>query len=135
MLPKYILVISTIFEVLKIKMTRYFIITFLLIFFCAYLHAQQQSDSLKQYRADTSVTTLTDTSRLNNNSPKAVAHPVIRSDTSGIITLTDTSSLHNDSLKTIAYPAIKSYHSVVDSLLLSGKFINVKELPTYFIAE
>jgi Domain of unknown function (DUF4271) len=135
MLLKYILVISTIFEVLKLKMTRYFFITLLLIFFCAPVHAQQQSDSLKQDRTDTSVASLTDTPRLINKLPKAIVRHVIKSDTTAIITLTDTSGLHKDSLKTIILPPIKSYHSVVDSLLSSAKFINVKEPAVYFIAE
>ena len=134
MLPKYILGISTIFEVLKIKMTRYFITTFLLIFFCSYLYGQQQSDSLKQDRKDTSGITLTDTPRLNIDSPKAVRHSVIKSDASKI-SLTDTSRLNIDSLKTVTHPVVKSYQSVVDSLLSSDKFINVKEPVIYFIAE
>src|SRR5450631_2580564 len=113
---KYILVISTIFEVLKIKMTRHFIITFLLIFFCAYVYAQQQPDSLKQYRTDTPGTTLKDTSRLITHSHKSVVHPIIRPDTSGI-SLTDTSRLNIDSLKTVTHPVVKPYQSVVDSLL------------------
>ena len=132
MLLKYILAISTIFEVLKIKMTRYFITTFLLLFFCSCLLAQQPSDSLKQHRTDTPVITLTDTSGLNIDSPNAVAHRVIKPDTTGII-LKDT--LNTDSIKAIAHPVIKSYHSFVDSLLVSGKFINVKEPAIYFGAE
>ena len=115
-------------------MTRYFITTFLLFFFCPYLHAQQQSDSLQQYRTDTPGTTLKDTSRLITHSHKAVVHPIIRSDTSGI-SLTDTSRLNIDSLNAVTHPVVKSYQSVVDSLLSSGKFINVKEPVIYFIAE
>jgi Domain of unknown function (DUF4271) len=128
------LVISTIFEVLKIKMTRHFIITFLLIFFCAYVDAQQQSDSLQQYRTDTPATTLKDTPRLITHSHKSVVHPIIRPDTSGI-SLTDTFRLNIDSLKTVTHPVVKPYQSVVDSLLSSGKFINVKEPVIYFTAE
>jgi hypothetical protein len=135
MLPKFILGISTIFEVLKIKMTRYFITTFLLFFFCACLHAQQQTDSIRQYRKDTQGNTLTGTSGVNTHSrKKAMGRSVIKPDTAAI-TLTDSSRLNIDSLKAIAHPVIKSYHSVIDSLLSSGKFINVKDAPVYFMAE
>lgn len=98
MLPKYILGISTIFEVLKIKMIRYFITTFLLIFFCGQMFAQQHADSLK------------------------ISH-------------TDASKINTDSLKAMALPLIKSYSSFVDSLLLAGKFINAKDPATYFVTQ
>jgi hypothetical protein len=80
------------------------------------------------------VITLADTSGINTISPKAVGHPVIKSDVSGSA-LTDTSRLNIDSVKAATHPVIKSYHSVVDSLLSSGKFINVKDLVIYFIVE
>ena len=133
MLPKYILVISTIFEVLKIKMIRYFIAAFLFIFFGTCLYAQQVQDSLKQYQTDTSAKKFPDTSKLNNKPPKPkVAHHIARPDTS-IVAVADTSKLNIDSLTRVVYPVLKSYHSVVDSLLLSGKFINAKEPAVYFI--
>ena len=133
MLPKYILAISTIFEVLKMKMTRHFLITFLLVFFGTCLYAQQDQDSLKPHRTDTSVKTIIDTSGLNKKPPKVVHHK-IKADTA-LIVLTDTSRLNVDSLNVVIHPVVKSYRSVVDSLLLAGKFINVKEPATYFIAE
>src|SRR6185503_1669991 len=133
MLPKYILAISTIFELLKIKMTRYFPITLLLIFFGTCLYAQQVQDSLKPFKPDTSVKAIPDTSGFNKKPPKVVHHK-IRPDTA-LIALTDTSRLHVDSLNAVIQPVVKSYYSVVDSLLLAGKFINVKEPATYFVAE
>lgn len=134
MLLKYILGISTIFEVLNMKMKRYCITIFLLIFFCTSSYAQQQSDSLRQQRSDTPGITVADTSRLNIDSPKAVSHRIIKPYASGII-LTDTTRSNTDSLKAIAPSFTKSYHAFVDSLLSAGKFMNVKEPPIYFVAE
>ena len=114
-------------------MTRYFITTLLLIFLCVCLHAQQQPDSLTQQNTDTSGIKLTDSPVLKTYLPKVVPHRRIKPDTSGII-VTDT-NLNPGSLKTIAYSFTKSYHSVVDSLLSAGKFINVKTPAIYFIAE
>src|SRR6185312_13122444 len=131
MLPKYILGISTIFEVLKIKMTRYFLITFLLIFFGTSLYAQQGNDSLKPHRTDTPVKTISDTSGVKL--PKLVRQK-IRPDTS-IMALADSSGKTIDSVAMINQPILKSYHSIVDSLLLANKFINAKESAIYFIAE
>ena len=133
MLPKYILAISTIFEVLKMKMTRHFLITFLLVFFGTCLYGQQVQDSLKPYKPDSSVKAIPDTSGFNKKPPKVVHHR-IRPDTA-LIALTDTSGLHVDSLNVVIQPVVKSYRSVVDSLLLAGKFINVKEPAIYFIAQ
>ena len=72
-------------------------------------------------------------SGVNKTLPKVVHHK-IRPDTS-IMALTDTSKINIDSVTTATQPILKSYHSVVDSLLLAGKFINVKEPATYFITE
>ncbi len=132
MLPKYILVISTIFEVLKLKMTRHFFIIFLFIFLCTSLYAQQGQDSLKLHRIDTSVKTVTDVS--GNKKLPEVVHHKIRPDTS-ITALAYTSKVNIDSVAIVTQPVLKSYHSVVDSLLLANKFINVKESATYFISE
>ncbi|WP_202552187.1 DUF4271 domain-containing protein [Ginsengibacter hankyongi] len=115
-------------------MTRYFITTFLLTFFCAYLHAQQQSASLTQVRTDTLGIKLKDSPGVKTKSPKVVIHRVITPDTSAIL-LKDTTRLNADSIKATAHRIIKSYHSFVDSLLASGKFINVKDPPIFFGAE
>lgn len=48
---------------------------------------------------------------------------------------TDTSIAKIDSLAAASQLKIKSYHSIVDSLLSSNKFINVKDEPVYLIAE
>ncbi len=109
MLPKYILVISTIFELLKIKMTRHFLITFFLVFFGTCLYAQQNQDSLKPHRTDTSVKTIRDTSVVNETLPKVVHHKT-RPDTA-ILALTDTSKINIDSVTTATQPILKSYHS------------------------
>ena len=114
-------------------MTRYFITTFLLIFFCTYLHAQQP-DSLSQIRTDTPGIKLKDSPIAKNNSPKVVVHRVLRPDTSAI-KLKDTTRLNTDTIHATTHLLINSYHSFVDSLLASGKFINVREQPLFFGAE
>ena len=114
-------------------MTRHFILAILLIFLGRCLYAQQEQDSLKQYRTDTAAKKFTDTQQLNNKPPKPkIAHHIARPDTS-IVAVADTSKLNIDSLNRVFHPVLKSYHSVVDSLLLSGKFINAKEPAVYFV--
>ncbi len=133
MLLKYILVISTIFELLKIKMKRRFLITFLFVFFGTYLYAQQDQDSLKPHRTDSLVKIISDSSGVNKKLYKVAQHK-IRPDTS-IMALIDTSKASIDSVAIVTKPVLKSYHSIVDSLLLANKFINAKEPATYFITE
>lgn len=117
-------------------MTRHFILAFILIFFSTCLYAQQEQDSLKQDRIDTAAKKFTDTSsQINNKPPKPkVVHHIARPDTS-IVAVADTSRLHIDSVKTVFHPVVRSYHSVVDSILSSGKFINAKEPPVYFVTQ
>lgn len=133
MLPKYILGISTTFELLKIKMTRHFLIIFLFIFFGKCLYAQQGQDSLKSHETDTSIKTVTDIPSVNKKLP-GIIHNKIRPDTSSTA-LVDTSKVNIDSVAIINQPILKSYHSIVDSLLLADKFINVKDSAIYFIGE
>ena len=47
----------------------------------------------------------------------------------------DSSKRIIDTLAAIQLPKIKTYRSIVDSLLSFNKFINVKDLPVFFVAE
>ena len=133
MLLRYTLVISTIFEELKMKMSRHFIIIFLLFFLCSHVYSQQQIDSLKPNRTDSAIT-IKSPAPLKPDSLKRPAHQVIKP-LKPVIAIKDTSVLNIDSLTVFQKPVLPSYHSVINSLLLSGKFINVNEPSIYFIAQ
>ena len=54
---------------------------------------------------------------------------------SSLLIITDTSSAKIDSSLAVSQPKIKSYHSIINDLLSSNKFIDVKDAPVYLIAE
>src|ERR1035437_10374454 len=83
-----------------------FSILLILVLFNTFAYSQQPADTLQHKTIDTSLSEFADTSKL-----KA------------------------DTLKTIFHPEIKSYRSVVNELLSSNKFINVKEPAVIFNAE
>jgi hypothetical protein len=88
------------------KTTLYLSILLLLILFSACGYSQQTADTLQHNTTETSLAAFADTSKLKADTGTTVFHP-----------------------------AIKSYRSVVDRLLSSNKFINVKEPAVFFIAE
>ncbi len=133
MLPRYTLVISTIFEELKMKMSRHVIITFSLFFLCSHVYSQQQIDSLKLNGTDSAITIKSPAS-LKPDSLKRATHQLVKP-LHPVIAIKDTSVLNIDSLTVFQKPVLPSYHSVIDSLLLSGKFINVNEPSIYFITQ
>jgi hypothetical protein len=93
-------------EKMKLKALRYFLVFFALNFFSACAYSQKLNDSVHLHSADSSITSSADTSKMVK-----------------------------DTLTGIRPPKIKSYHSVLDSLLASSKFINVKDSPVFFVAE
>lgn len=101
------------------KTAKYFIITLLFIFFNNHSYSQKIADSLVVPGAP--LNRLADT-----------AKPVNRKKTR---ILTDTVKRSYDTLQPTAKIFIKSYHSVVDSLLLSNKFIDLKRPGVYFLSE
>lgn len=101
------------------KTAKYFIITLLFIFFNNHSYSQKIADSLVV--PGTPLNRLADT-----------AKPVNRKKTR---ILTDTVKRSYDTLQPTAKIFIKSYHSVVDSLLLSNKFIDLKRPGVYFLSE
>ena len=111
MLPKYILAISTTFEVPKMRIIRNFTIAFLLSFLGATGHCQS-ADSFYLDTLDSSMT-----------------HP---GNATGVA-INDTASTTNTAAGIL--PQIKSYQKVVDSLLLTNKYANAKEPAIFFIAD
>ncbi len=93
------------FEMYPLKAKLHFPIFIILVLFSTGACSQQQNDSLFLHSFDSSLSTFNDSSKLS------------------IDTLV------------IKLPKIKTYRSVVEELLSSNKFINVKESPVYFIAE
>lgn len=112
------------------KTTRYFSILLLLVLFSACAYSQQTVDTLQYKKTDTSQHKKTDTSQYKRRDTSQ--HK--KRDASFSV-VADTAKLKAGTGATIFHPAIKSYHSVVDGLLSSNKFINVKEPGLFFIAE
>lgn len=54
---------------------------------------------------------------------------------SSLLTKVDTSVAKIDSSLAVSQLKVKSYHSIINDLLSSNKFINVKDAPFYFITE
>ncbi len=54
---------------------------------------------------------------------------------SSLLTKVETSVAKIDSSLAVSQLKVKSYHSIINDLLSSNKFINVKDAPFYFIAE
>jgi len=98
------------------KTVKYFVVTLLFIFFNNHSYSQKIADSLAL--PDRSFNTDTTKSVKNENR-----------------LLTDTVKRSYDTLQPPTKVFAKSYHSVVDSLLLSNKYIDVKQPAIYFIAE
>lgn len=130
MLPKYILAISTIFDFLKMKTTRYFSILLLLILFSACVYSQQTVDTLQYNKTDTLHYKQTDSLQYKRSDTS-----LYKKKKASLFVVADTAKLKADTSTTIFHPAIKSYQSVVDGLLSSNRFINVKEPGIFFIAE
>lgn len=96
------------------KTVRYFIIILLFVFFAC--HAYSQSAGSLRAIPDSPITNLA-------GATKAIPD-----------TLKDTVNTGHDSMK-IDHPVMKSYHSVVDSLLPSNKFLNARQPAAFFIAD
>lgn len=88
------------------KVIPNFTIFLILIMFSTCVYAQQAADTLQKNKIDTSVSATADTSTKNA-----------------------------DTISTIFHPVVKSYHSVVDELLSSNKFINIKDPAVSFTIE
>lgn len=88
------------------KAARYLNIFLMLISFSSVTYSQGHADSLPQLPFDTSIA-------IN----------------------ADTAALKVDSSSQLILPPVKSYNSVVNGLLLSNKFINVREPAIFFISE
>ncbi|MDQ2862823.1 MAG: DUF4271 domain-containing protein [Bacteroidota bacterium] len=101
------------------KTAKYFIITLLFIFFNNHSYSQKIADSLVV--PGTPLNSLADTAKPVNRKKVKI--------------LTDTVKRSYDTLQPAAKLFIKSYHSVVDSLLLSNKFIDLKRPGVYFLSE
>lgn len=52
-----------------------------------------------------------------------------------LITIADTSAMKADSLLSASQPPIRTYRLILDDLLSSNKFINVRDAPVYLISE
>lgn len=111
-------------------MTRYFSILLLLILFSACAYSQQPVDTLQDNKTDTLQYKKTDTLQHKKRDTSQYK----KRDTSPSV-ISDTAKLKADTGALIFHSAIKSYHSVVDGLLSSNKFINVKEPAVFFMAE
>ena len=149
------MVISTIFDPMKIKRILYFIISCIIFFGDTHAFAQIKSDSLRLKQNDTSKTskknfsTAKDTIRkkyttdtpgitkkydtLNKISRPDISKLKAQKDSSGV----DDAKIYNetDTWNSFAQPAAKSYRSITNDLLLHNRFINVRDAPFYFIQD
>jgi Domain of unknown function (DUF4271) len=100
---------------MKMKVTLYLPVLLILVLFSISAASQVRADTLPGNSSGTSLSFSGDSTnpkKANSTSYKAA-----------------------DSMAPIVHPVIKSYSQVVNRLLSSGKFINVKEPAVFFIAE
>ncbi len=115
-LPKYILAISTIFDGMMIAKVKWMIryrrlLIIIAFFFCsAATSAQSGTDTLIS-KADSSVLNIKDSGK------------------------TTIDTINVDTVKMAIQSKVKSFQSTINDLLITNKFINVKDAPVYMIAD
>jgi hypothetical protein len=159
-LPRFILVISTIFDKMKVKRFLYFTLLFIIFSGSTIGYSQVGNDSSKRVQVDT----LKPLKQKNNSTISDTVRKKARTDTSRIIrkqkatvatdSLTKTNSeisiAGNDSASVAPVPFINSpndtalmiskisiinYRRISDDLLSRNKFINVKDEPLFLIED